>query len=295
MLIMKNIGDDKNMKTVVVDLGNYNVKYLADRKGIFSSKYSTKFNANSDMFERIEIDGQLTFIGIGEYEREFNKVEKNYLPSLLYAIDKATNESDINLCLLLPIAQMSNKDKLINELKGNTFIFDINGNNRRIDINKVAVLAEGFVSYYSLEDKIEDILIIDIGSRTVNYSSFLDGKLEKSFTERIGVFDLYSTIKDIENSRGGDYLEEDIERLIKNNKIVVDSKIYLGFLKDILNRTKSKVNIKSYTKVLFVGGGSVVLKDYIEANTPASVVDDAIFTNVIGAHKLCEMVWAGGK
>lgn len=283
------------MKTVVVDLGNYNVKYLADRKGIFSAKYSTKFNANSDMFERIEIDGQLTFIGIGEYEREFNKVEKNYLPLLLYAIDKATNESDINLCLLLPIAQMSNKDKLINELKGNTFIFDINGNNRRININKVAVLAEGFVSYYSLEDKIEDILIIDIGSRTVNYSSFLDGKLEKSFTERIGVFDLYSTIKDIENSRGGDYLEEDIERLIKNNKIVVDSKIYLGFLKDILNRTKSKVNIKSYTKVLFVGGGSVVLKDYIEANTPASVVDDAIFTNVIGAHKLCEVVWAGGK
>lgn len=283
------------MKTVVVDLGNYNVKYLADRKGIFSAKYSTKFNANSDMFERIEIDGQLTFIGIGEYEREFNKVEKNYLPLLLYAIDKATNESDINLCLLLPIAQMSNKDKLINDLEGNTFIFDINGNNRRININKVAVLAEGFVSYYSLEDKIEDILIIDIGSRTVNYSSFLDGKLEKSFTERIGVFDLYSTIKDIENSRGGDYLEEDIERLIKNNKIVVDSKIYLGFLKDILNRTKSKVNIKSYTKVLFVGGGSVVLKDYIEANTPASVVDDAIFTNVIGAHKLCEVVWAGGK
>ena len=251
------------MKTVVVDLGNYNVKYLADRKGIFSSKYSTKFNANSEMFERIEIDGQLTFIAIGEYEREFNKVEKNYLPSLLYAIDKATNESDINLCLLLPVSQMSNKDKLM--------------------------------SYYSLEDKIEDILIIDIGSRTVNYSSFLDGKLEKSFTERIGVFDLYSTIKDIENSRGGDYLEEDIERLIKNNKIVVDSKIYLGFLKDILNRTKSKVNIKSYTKVLFVGGGSVVLKDYIEANTPAAVVDDAIFTNATGAHKLCEKVWAGGK
>jgi plasmid segregation protein ParM len=152
------------------------------------------------------------------------------------------------------------------------------------------------VSYYSIEegDK-DDILIIDVGSRTINYSSFIEGKLEKNFTEKLGVFDLYSTIKDIQNSAGGDYVEEDIERLIKNNKIVVDSKIYLGFLKDILNRTKSKVNIKSYTKVLFVGGGSVILKDYIEANTPASVVDDAIFTNVIGAHKLCEKVWAGGK
>jgi plasmid segregation protein ParM len=218
---MKNIGDDKNMKTVVVDLGNYNVKYLADRKGIFSSKYSTKFNANSDMFERIEIDSQLTFIGVGEYEREFNKVDKNYLPLLLYAIDRATNESDINLCLLLPVSQMSNKDKLINSLKGNTFTFDINGKDRRINIDKVAVLAEGFVSYYSIEegDK-DDILIIDVGSRTINYSSFIEGKLEKNFTEKLGVFDLYSTIKDIQNSAGGDYVEEDIERLIKNNKMI---------------------------------------------------------------------------
>lgn len=260
MLIMKNIGDDKNMKTVVVDLGNYNVKYLADRKGIFSAKYSTKFNANSEMFERIEIDGQLTMIGVGEYEREFNKVDKNYIPLLLYAIDKATNESDINLCLLLPVSQISNKDKMINSLKGNTFTFDINGKNRRININKVAVLAEGFVSYYSLDEDIkDDILIIDVGSRTINYSSFLDGKLEKSFTEKLGVFDLYSTIK------------------------------------DILNRTKSKVNIKSYNKVVFVGGGSSTLKDYIEANTPAIVLEDAIYANVTGAHKLCEIVWSGGK
>lgn len=284
------------MKTVVVDLGNYNVKYLADRKGIFSAKYSTKFNANSEMFERIEIDGQLTMIGVGEYEREFNKVDKNYIPLLLYAIDKATNESDINLCLLLPVSQISNKDKMINSLKGNTFTFDINGKNRRININKVAVLAEGFVSYYSLDEDIkDDILIIDVGSRTINYSSFLDGKLEKSFTEKLGVFDLYSTIKDIQNSQGGDYVEEDIERLIKNNKIVVDSKIYLEFLKDILNRTKSKVNIKSYNKVIFVGGGSSTLKDYIEANTPAIVLDDAIYANVTGAHKLCEVVWGGNK
>ena len=284
------------MKTVVVDLGNYNVKYLADRKGIFSSRYSTKFNANSEMFERIEIDGQLTMIGVGEYEREFNKVDKNYLPLLLYAIDKATNESDINLSLLLPVSQMSNKDKLINVLKGSTFVFSVNGENRRININKVAVLAEGFVSYYSLEDDIkDDILIIDIGSRTINYSSFIGQKVEKSFTEKLGVFDLYSTIKDIENSNGGDYVEEDIERLIKNNKIVVDSKIYLDFLKDILNRTKSKVNIKSYNKVYFVGGGFAILKDYIEANTPAIVVDESIYANVVGAHKLCQVVWGYGK
>lgn len=284
------------MRTVVVDLGNYNVKYLADRKGMFSSMYSTKFNPNSEMHECIEVDGQLTIIGAGEYEREFSKVDKNYLPLLLYAIDSATNESDINLCLLLPVAQVPNKDKFINVLKGNTFSFYVNGKNRRININKVAVLAEGFVSYYSIDDtEKDDILIIDVGSRTVNYASFINGKIEKSFTEKIGVLDLYSNIKDIENSKTGDYIDEDIERLIKNNKIIVDSKVYLDFLKDILNRTKSKVNIKSYNKVIFVGGGSSMLKEYIEANTPAIVLNDAIYSNVSGAHKLCEKVWSGGK
>lgn len=181
-------------------------------------------------------------------------------------------------------------------MKGNTFACEINGKNRCFNIDKVAVLAEGFVSFYSLEDDIkDDILIIDVGSRTINYSSFIDGKIEKSFTEKLGVLDLYSTIKDIQNSYGGDYVEEDIERLIKNNKIVVDSKIYLDFLKDILNRTKSKINIKSYNKVIFTGGGSITIKDYIEANTPAIVLEEAIYSNVVGAYRLCEKVWSGGK
>ena len=41
------------MINVLVDLGNYNVKFLGENKGMFSSKYSTRFNANGDIFERI--------------------------------------------------------------------------------------------------------------------------------------------------------------------------------------------------------------------------------------------------
>ena len=107
------------MTNVLVDLGNYNIKYLAERRGFFSAKYSTKFNPNPEMFQRINFNGETTYIEIGEYEREFNKVNKNYLPLLFYAISNATEESDINLCLLLPIAQMPNKDKFINKLKNN--------------------------------------------------------------------------------------------------------------------------------------------------------------------------------
>ena len=282
------------MTNVLVDLGNYNIKYLAERRGFFSAKYSTKFNPNPEMFQRINFNGETTYIEIGEYEREFNKVNKNYLPLLFYAISNATEESDINLCLLLPIAQMPNKDKFINKLKNNSFNFIINGVPKTININKVAVLPEGLVSFYSMQSKDEDTLIIDIGSRTVNYASFVGGKIESNFTEKIGVLDLYSSIKDIENAKGNDLIEEQIERLIKNKRIIVEPKVYLDFLKDILNRTKAKVNIKDY-KVVFVGGGAILLKPYIEANTPATIHEDSVYANLIGARTLCEVMWKRGK
>ena len=280
------------MINVLVDLGNYNVKFLGENKGMFSSKYSTRFNANGDIFERIEIDGEVTYIGTGEFEREYNKIDKNYLPQLFYALSNATSQSDINLCLLLPVAQMTQKDKLISRLQNNSFSFKINGEHRLININKVAVLAEGVVGFYGLQDRDKDTLVIDIGGRTVNYAVFINGRPDKNFTEKIGVFDLYTIIKDYENAKGKNYIEEEIERLIKNGRIKVEPKVYLSFLKDILNRTKSRINITDY-EVVFVGGGAILLKVYIEANTPGIVCEDSIFANLNGAQKLCEVMWRG--
>lgn len=283
------------MKNVVVDLGNYNIKYYGDRKGSFSAKYSTKFNPNEEMYERIQVDGQTVFIGIGSLSLEFNKIKKNYLGQLLYGINLATNESDINLCLLLPVVQIPNKYDMINKLRGTTFNCVINGNPRTININKVAVLPEGYCGYYSFdenENKVlnEDTLLIDIGSRTLNFAAFCNGKLVESFTEKLGVFNLYSTIKDIQNSTGTAYVEEDIERLIANNKINVDSRIYQDFYDDVINRAKAKVNIETF-KVYFVGGGALLLKDIIEANMTAVVHPEAQYANIIGAYRLCQSVW----
>ncbi len=277
---------------MTVDLGNYNIKYLGERRGSFSSRISTQFNPNPDAFNRVEINSQVTYIGIGDYDRQFNKSDKNYLPGLLFAITQATNESDINLCLLLPLVQMNNSSRLINKLKNTTFCFMVNGVARTININKVVVLAEGFVSQYMIDSNREDVLVIDIGSRTINYVTIVEGKTEYNHTEKLGVLDLYSNIKDIENSKGEDYVEEDIERLIRNGRISVEGKVYVDFLKLILNRIQAKVNIKNY-KVYFVGGGALLLKEHIEMNTPAIVVNDAQFSNVLGAHKIAEIGWKG--
>ena len=282
------------MVNVKVDLGNYSIKYAGQNIGSFSSRISTQFNPNPEDYDRIQIENETTYIGVGEYDRQFSKVEKNYLPSLLFAITEATNESDINLCLLLPLVQMNNSSKFINKLKNTSFNFLVNGVPRTININKVVVLGEGFISQYMLENNKDEILICDVGSRTINFLTIINGKTEYNYTERLGVLDLYANIKDIENSKGEDYIEEDIERLIKNGRIVVDSRVYLDFLKLILNRIQAKVNIKNY-KVYFTGGGSLLLKEYIEANTPAKVLENAQFSNVLGAHKIAEIGWRGAN
>ena len=190
------------MKNVIIDLGNYNIKYFCNgNKGSFSSKYMNKFNPNGESYERVEIDGKTTYIGVGTLSREFNKVKREYLPQVLYAIDKATNDNDINLCLLLPIVQMTNKGAFVNALKEKIFYYKVNDKVKTIKINKVVVLPEGYVSYYALDNiKVDDdILIIDIGSRTINYSWFSNNKIQDSFTEKLGIFDLYSNIKEYEN------------------------------------------------------------------------------------------------
>lgn len=75
-------------ETIVVDLANYNVKYAGDNKGIFSSKYSTRFETNIEVYDRVEYNGITTLIGVGEMEWEFDKSKKNIIPQVLYTISQ---------------------------------------------------------------------------------------------------------------------------------------------------------------------------------------------------------------
>lgn len=277
------------IQNVIVDMGNYDIKYRGNATGKFSSKISTDFNPNPEAYERVEVGGKITYIGVGTLQREYNKVDKDYLPQLLYAISKATTNRDVNLGLLLPVIQLSNKDKWINELKNKTFNFKLNGKDKNIHINKVAVMPEGYISYYSQSNSTE-CLIIDIGSRTLNFAAFSNGQIEMNWTEKLGTFDFYSIIKDIENSKGETFKEEDIERQINRKRINVKAELYVDFLKKILNFAKGKVSLKNYDTV-FCGGGAELLKDYILKFTPATVCENAQYTNVNGAYAVCSKMW----
>lgn len=63
-------------------------------------------------------------------------------------------------------------------------------------------------------------------------------------TEKIGVYDLYDSIMTIENAKGEDFTVERIEGQIRRGRITVEDKVYKDFLKDVLNRIKTHVNLK---------------------------------------------------
>lgn len=288
------------MKTTVIDLGNMTIKYQGDNKGHFSSRITNDYQSYEEGFQRVEHNGVKTYMGIGELSREFNKADRDYMAQLLYALGKANtaDTKETNLTLLLPIIQMKNKAKLGENLKGKTFNFKFNGEDRTIKINDLLVLPEGYASYYSLqeEDRKGDVCILDLGSRTINICVLENAKIVKTNTIKLGSFDFYSKIKSIENAKGEDYLEEDIQRLIDNGLIKIEGKQYIEFLGEILNAVKPYVNLKTYNTI-FTGGTSLMLENYI-SNLPLNkfkVLTNALTSNVDGALEAAKKVWSNGS
>lgn len=269
----------------IIDLGNFNIKYLGEEIGIFSSMYHTNFEPNESAFNRIEVEGRKYYIGVGNYSLEYTKANKECLiPQVLYAISKANNGNNIttDVCILLPIEQIPKKEEIINLLQKKFFGCEVNGKTMNIRIEKVIVLPECQVSRYSLDEASDDVLLLDIGSRTLNFAGYSNGNLVVNGTSRIGIINLYEKIMIIENAKGNDYVLSDIEPQIRRKKIVVDSEIYVEFMKELLNSIKTKVSITKFD-VVFLGGGSLVLKDVIETIDSVAIHNEPIYGSLLGA------------
>lgn len=281
---------------VIIDYGNYNIKVFSKEKGTFqfSSKSHTNFEPNPEAFERVEFEGITTFIGVGDINQEFVKVNKESMQAqILYAVSKVTSDTNIELCVLLPINQLPQKKVVIDMFDLKTFRFKLNGKDKYLFFRKVCILPECAVSSELLPNKDGLNLIIDIGSRTTQIALYKDGHLTKNATEKLGVINLYEEIMNRANAAGGAYELEDIEDQIKRGTIKVDEAIYKSFMHQVLNKIKTKVTL-SNSKVTFTGGGSLVLSDVISTIPNVEIMDNAVFTNVLGAYEVVKKVWGDG-
>ena len=275
------------MKLTVIDYGNYNIKFKSDNLGLISSKYHVNFESNEEAFNRIEVEGKKYYIGVGKYSLEYIKIDKESLiPQILYCINEANQGNNIttDLAILLPIEQMAMKEELKKLLERRFYSSTINGKQVNIRIEKVVVLPEAQVARFSLsEDKqSEDLLLVDIGSRTTNIVATSQGELVLNITRKIGVLNLYERLMKQLNSQGEILELEDIEPQLKRNRIVLPEEMKMEFLKEVLNSFKSEVNIANHD-VMFSGGGSLVLQSVIDKMEGVQLHNDCLYANLLGA------------
>lgn len=277
---------------LAVDLGNYNIKTSAGV--IFESRYQEVEKEDFDN-DLLELDGRFYRMESGNFENEFNKAKKNFIPNLLYAIAKSTEDDEVKVDLVLgvPASNLGITENFRNELVGKEFKFTLFGEKKVIKINKVATVAEGLSSFYTLpkEERQKDIVLLDIGGRTINVCTFTNGKCITKFTTPGGMIDLYSEIQEDYNKTGYNADVEEIIRLIKNGTID-SSKAKQKFVKDKLNKIRLKVPNFSTYKIYLAGGGSLELQDALRENLEnINYVPDTIFSNAKGNKIIAKAKW----
>lgn len=285
----------------VVDLGNYNVKAMNSltAKSIFKSNISRDYESYPDAFKHIKIDGEYTYFEKGPFSMEYIKTKKDYTAQLMYAIaslNEAEDEIKTNLTLLLPISEIQEKHKYIDEIKGKTFDCSVKLKtkiNKNITIEDVMVLPEGYVIYFKLGEKYKtsSIVIVDIGGRTTNLVAMVNGEPKVLKTLKIGALDFYAKIRELHADK--EYNLEDIERLIKEGKVVVTDKQIAQFANDILNQIKQHIKLEHYEHVLFAGGGAIIIEKIIKDILPdnCEIVDEPLESNMEGAMEASKMAW----
>ncbi|MGL5151792.1 MAG: ParM/StbA family protein [Clostridium sp.] len=274
------------MELAVIDLGSFNIK---SNKGlILENRFIEVTDEETFGTEYIEFQNRRFIFGKGEFDKTFNKTNKDFITPLLYGLGKSGFSGDVNLILHLPSNQMPCKAKVVDELKGKEFEFILNGNTSKIKFNRVGVLKEGWSSFYSLQRRNEGLIaIIDIGGRTTDIFTFNNGIQEQEKSLPLGMMNVFSEIADILVAKGENRKLEDIHKLFKNNIIDKDdfNNIFEKNALRISNNIKVDIeNLQDY-KIYITGGGAEFLSQMILDVYPnGEILRDSLCSNCNGSH-----------
>lgn len=194
---------------------------------------------------------------------------------------------------------------------GEPICLKVNGKAFVFRINQIFVLPEGIGPVYSEinEFRHKRSLIIDVGSLNVNYQEFsnLIPSFQQMVTADLGVNLLRSKISDTLTSRYGTTVSDlDVERLLRGDKYLylngerqedskeIVEKLISTHVKEIFNHARSRKISFNNTEVHFVGGGSLLLRDFILDEYPSSIIHtDAQFSNTLSFLQILEAKQSG--
>lgn len=228
----------------------------------------------------------LTLFAIA-YEIEANKA---------YSADEII---DVQLLIGLPPAHFARQREVFEKyfLRDDFIEFKFNDKEYTIMIDKVFSAPQALAAIMPVFDQVKAIskgIIIDIGGMTVDYIMVKKGAADASVCDSLehGVITLYNDIKSAVYAEHDMLCEEsDIDAVLKNEETALPDEV-VGFIKesakkfvsDIIDQLRERgIDMKTSTAI-FAGGGSLLLKEYIEAEDRivSSLIIDSISANAKG-------------
>lgn len=274
---------------------------------IFPSCIST----NDDILGKSDyliVDGKKYSIGEGKLNIELNKTNTEVTKvCMLYSL-AASLEYDEEFYVVtgLPIGQYkSQKDQFKEFLLSNDInIVNINGVDRTIIINDVEIFPQAAGSLYGYESDTNNVIIVDIGGRTVDICYFKTinntRKLVNYSTILEGTISMYSDIVKSVNQRYGTNLQiEDGEQILSKGFRIYGKPVNTDFLEPILEDHVSSI-VKELrlnypietTDMIITGGGAYLYHSRIKnVIKHADIMLNAQFSNAIGFKKVGEKIW----
>lgn len=181
------------------------------------------------------------------------------------------------------------KDKFRNYFlnHGEAIKFKYNETPYSIKIKDVHVFPQSFSAVATIAEQIQKYTrsyVIDIGGYTIDTLLLTDGRPDLNYVEslELGVIDMFNTIKrNVSVMYDIKLADSDIEELMSENKrnnVLSDNedikneiyKVAKKHTEEIINQLRERgIDLKS-TYAIFVGGGSVLLQDFIKDNDKIS-------------------------
>ena len=307
-------GEVNNMKNIMaIDLGNNNVKVAVNGQAFsFVNKISRedRKEALADN-EWIKMNDEFNYYIISNidstFEKSASKKDKNFIPTLNYSIVKAlveagseiTDEIEVDIALLTPINQSSEKEEYIEKIKqcnDNIIECCINGKEYsvRIKINNVIPMLEGCASFFLLDNFKGINTLIDLGSKTINIVKAVNGKFQSVETiDELGSFNYYQTLVNKVNDR--DITVDNVQDMIDVEIVKHDKELLATYLKKVLEETNKIVKFRTNNKVYFTGGTVKLIQDnginFAKGNI--EIMENPVYSNVSGALKVMVKKFGG--
>lgn len=239
------------------------------------------------------------------YMRDKTVNNKFFILSLFaiaYEIEEAGYYSsddiiDIQLLVGLPPAHYGTQYERFEKYfsKGGDIIdFEFRNKPYSIYIDEVMSFPQAYAAAMPVYNRIRNfpkVIIIDIGGFTADYLQVKNGQADLSVCDSLenGVIVLYNRISSKVNADFDLLLEEsDIDMVLRGENTDFDEDVIRiieqqaqDFVNDLIGKLRERMIDLRASKAVFVGGGSILLKKYIEASDK---IGYAVFVDEISAN-----------